>query len=445
MHRHAQRLGLIYRSAAVLFLLTVGLTAAVRVSLGGATAQSVTMTYDDTLHCYKVEFDLTTASHKEAGRQYAQRIVENIPQFAKFTDAALKETLEEAKMTFEQALANAKALSRNIPQDYMDEIDGMGMVFSDPSDEVGNGRLSPNKLFVSIIFEDVTESAACSAAAVFGPASATGSTIVGRNNDWPADEEMDKWNALFIFHNGDKSVAGNGLIGELFPTNVFNRHHVLGCSLASYPSSKATSGMEGKRSPTVDLRHAIESSRTLAEAETFLTGCDYATGSLLLLADKDKAHVLEYDASRPKGQRGRIRTPASGLRGGETWGLPDAIATVNSFVLPGGFDNHTNDPHNKLRFGNFRNLIKESLARGPLGVDQMQGVMGYTAWDGNSVTSGAIFRLGIGSGAQKDSSTFQSIVLKLDTLEMWMAYSAFGKRWPYHPVYYKVLERDPFK
>lgn len=404
---------------------------------------AVKITYDKKNLYYKVEFDLTSVSHKEMGRQYALALVEALPQFERFSDAALLATLKESNMTFQQALDNVNALKPNIPQEYLDELEGMGQVFSDTSDEVGNGRLSPNKIFVSEVFEDVTDNAACSAAAVFGTDSATGKTILGRNNDWSPDEEMDKWGALFIFHNGDKSVAGNGILGELFPTNVFNRHHVFGGSLDSYPSLKRTLPLTGMRSPTIDLRYAIEASRTLADAEAFLVKSKYATGSVIIVADADTAHVLEYDTSREDGQRARIRTAASELIPGESWSIPNAIACVNSYILPGSFDNH--DDHNKLRFSNFRNIFKASLTQGPAGVEQMQGVMGYTSWDGSSITSGAIFRMGVTSGNDKDSATFQSFVIKLDTFESWMAYTAHSARWPYRPVYYKILNGDPFK
>ena len=404
---------------------------------------AVSITYDNNHYLYKVAFDLTTVSHKEMGRQYALAIVEALPQFERFTDAALQTSLKDANMTFTEALDNANALKESIPQEYLDEIEGMGLVFTDPSDEVGNGRLSPNKLFVSVIFEDVMDDA-CSAAAVFGQGSATGKTIVGRNNDWTPDKEMDKWNALFIFHNGEKSVAGNGLVGELFPNNVFNSHHVFGAALASYPGKKMLLPLKGMRSPTIDLRYAMESSPTLADAEKLLSTSTYALGSLILLADQQTAHVLEYDTSRPVGESGQIRTDASELIEGESWGIANAIVSVNSFLLPGGYDNHKNDAHNRLRFDTFRNIFRASLMQGPIGVEQMQGIMGYTSWDGGAKTSGAIFRLGIATNNIQESATFQSLIVRLDTLEVWLAYSAYGARWPYTPVYYKILGGEPF-
>lgn len=396
-------------------------------------------TYDNKLMFYKVEFDSTAVSHREAGRQYAQALVEILPQFESHMDGFLKQTLEEAHMTFDQALQYADALKDNIPTEYMDEIEGMGSVFSYHSDEVGNGRLSPNKIFVLSIFEDVTDYSGCSASAVFGKASATGMTIVGRNNDWNPDEEMDNWNALFIFHNGDRSSAGNGMLGELFPNNVFNRYHVFAAALDSSFGKPLSFSQQGLRSPTADLRYAIENSRTLADAENFIINSKYAMGTVILMADQDTAHVLEYDISRPEGQRGRIRTDTSTLIDGVTWDLPGAIASVSSYLLPGSLANHIGDPHNTLRFDNFQKLFSGVFTEGPADVAQMQGIMGYTSWDGDAGTSGAIFRLSQGV------ATFQSLVLKLDTFEAWLAYSAHGKSWPYTPVYYKVLDGDPFR
>jgi hypothetical protein len=401
--------------------------------------RAATITYDEQLLIYKVEFDLTAASHREMGRQYAQAIVENFPQFERLTDAFLESTLKEVNMTFTKALENANVLKKNIPQEYLDEIEGMGLVFSYPSDEIGNGRLSPNKIFLSVIFQDATENTgACSASAVFGASSATGGTIVGRNNDWNPNPNMDTWNALFIFHNGNKSVVGNGMIGELFPNNVFNRHHVFAAALDSSPAMVPSLPISGTRSPTVDIRYAMETCHTLADAEKFLSENKYALGSLTLMADAETAHILEYDISRPEGQRGRIRLATSALIDGVSWSVPNAIASVNSYLLPGSFINHIGDAHNTLRFINFQQLFS-AVTEGPLGVKQMQGIMGYTSWDGNAGTSGAIFRL------ESGVATFQSLIVRLDTFETWIAYSAHGAPWPYTPVYYKVLDGDPFR
>lgn len=432
-------------AAAAMLLLLAGTALAPAAEPGG-----VTLAYDKTAGCYRVDFDLTTVTHREAGRQYAAAIRGNFPKFEALTDRFLKETIDDVnkgiadparRMSFAKALAAANALRKNIPREYLDEIDGMGLVFSWPVDKLGDGHLSANENFVSLIFEDVTQAAACSAAAVFGRGSATGKSIVGRNNDWPPNKEMDSWNAMFVFHNGDRSSAGNGMIGELFPNNVFNRHHLFGGSLDSWPSSEPSIPRHGARSPTIDLRWVIENSRTLAGAEKALARREYGTGSLILLADADTAHVLEYDTSRPAGQRGKLRSSTTKLRDGITWDMPEAIASVNSFLLPGAFPNHVGDSHNQLRLENFRKLLRQDLSGGPVNLDQMKAIMGHTSRDGCSATSGAIFRLGL----KNDSATFQSLVMRMDTFETWMAYSAYGAKWPYRPVYHKIFAGSPFR
>lgn len=412
---------------------------------------AVTIDYDNERLFYKIEFDLTAVSHREMGRLYAEAIRAALPNFEKVIDNFLADEIAAVDgMTFAKALENANILKRNIPQDYLDELDGMGLVFSDPSDELGTGRLSPNKVLVNAIFEDVMESSACSASAVFGSLSETGKTIVGRNNDWAPNEDMDKWNAIFIFHNGDKSSAGNGSIGELFPNNVFNRYHVFGASLDSYPGKRPFPLKIGMRSPTVDLRYALESNKTLASVENYLLKCNYSNGSIILLADPKTAHVLEYDISRKDRNRARLRTDSSRLIRGAYLGLSDAIACVNSFLLQDSFNNHFNDAHNKLRYESFQKLFVGAAKQGRLGVEQMQGIMGFTSWDGNSRTSGAIYRLGVTDPylpeeEQIDNTTYQSLVMKLDTFETWLAYSPNNSRWPYKPQYHKVLAGDPFK
>ncbi|TSA34116.1 MAG: hypothetical protein D4R65_06735 [Verrucomicrobiaceae bacterium] len=438
------------------FLQCAGPAAAMFFLLGGAAPVpaagpgGVTLAYDQKAGCYRVDFDLTAVTHREAGRQYAAAIRGKFPKFETLTDRFLQETIDDVnkgiadparRMTFAKALTAANALRKNIPRDYREEIDGMGLVFSWPVDKLGDGHLSANENFVSLIFEDVTQAAACSAAAVFGRGSDTGRTIVGRNNDWPPNKEMDSWNAMFVFHNGDRSSAGNGMIGELFPNNVFNRHHLFGGSLDSWPASEPSIPRHGARSPTIDLRWVIENSRTLAEAEKALARRDYGTGSLILLADADTAHVLEYDTSRPSGQRGKLRSSTTKLRDGITWDLPDAIASVNSFLLPGAFPNHVADAHNHLRLESFRKLLRRDLGEGPVTLGQMKDIMGYTSRDGCAATSGALFRLGI----KNDSATFQSLVMRMDSFETWMAYSAYGAKWPYRPVYHKIFSGDPFR
>lgn len=406
-------------------------------------SSAVTIKFNPERGFYRVDLDLRNTSHREVGRQYSLALLQALPNtFEAASDKSLQESLEAAKMPFAHALDVANKMMGNMPKDYRDEIDGMASVFAGNPDGLGNGQLSANKLILSVMQgEVIDDNPACSAAAAFGGGSATGHTIVGRNNDWSPDPEMDGWNALFVFHNGERSIGGTGSLGELFPSNIFNRWNMFAGSLLSYPDSPSTPSHTAEPwSISVDLRHAMENSQSLPDLERHFTAlanrASYTEGSLILVADKDTAHVIEFDKSRREGARVLVRTATSRLIDGVSWGIDSAIASVNSFVLPGGFANHLNDDHNKRRFESFQEFLRRP-AIDPAG---MQEIMGYTSSDGRAGTSGAIFRLGI-----EDCATFQSLVMRLDTYEMWLAYSGFGQAMPYRPVYHKVLDGDPFE
>jgi putative CocE/NonD family hydrolase len=414
-----------------------------------ATASAVSITRDPRLPFYRVDLDPTVVGHREMGRLYAEALLNTLPNFQEATDRELKQSLEGANLTLEAAAVRAEGMMATMPAEYRDEIIGMAERFQSGSDDLGNGLLSYNKVIVSVLESDILDLPACSAAAVFGGASTTGQTIVGRNNDWAPDPDVDNWNALFVFHDGDRSIGGTASLGELFPTNMFNRWHMFAGSLdASHDNLPHWA--KGPRSVTCDLRWALEHYQTLAEMEDFLVergnAGSYAAGSATLVADAATAHVFEYDTSPPGGPTGAIRTSRSGLIEGVSWDIQDAIVSVNGFLLPGGVDNHTTDLHNRCRFDSYKELFEQMLhgprQSVPIGVPEMQRVMGYTSDDGGAPTSGAIFRMG---PPNDGGATFQSLVMRLDTLELWLAFSAQGAEMPYTPQYYKVLDGSPFK
>ncbi len=278
----------------------------------------------------------------------------------------------------------------------------------------------------------------CSASADFGSASATGKTIIGRNSDWDTkdNERISKMHAITVFKNGNQSVVGVGLIGMLFPTTLFNPSHIFIAALDSYPGSQALS-VKGTRSQTADLRYALETYTTLTDTENFFRKNAYALGFITLIADENQAHVLEYDITHSDNKQ--IRETNSKLKNNVFWNIPNSIAAVNSFMLPGSFENQ--DAHNIKRFRNFETLYQNKLSRGhPIDNQDMQDIAGYTSTDGSAVTSGTIFRLGTSSD---EVTTYQSLIFKADTFELWMAFSPVG-RYPFKPTYYKIFNHSPF-
>ena len=112
----------------------------------------------------------------------------------------------------------------------------------------------------------------------------------------------------------------------------------------------------------------------------------------------------------------------------------DAIATVNSFLLPGNASNHTGS--NIARWDSYVEQYDTFLKAGKIGVDEMMKIAGYSGPDGKA-TSGAIFR------SMDHYPTVQSIVMRMDTFETYVFFAPVGEP-PYLPDYIKVFSGSPF-
>ncbi|MCB2187922.1 MAG: hypothetical protein KQJ78_16000 [Deltaproteobacteria bacterium] len=392
--------------------------------------------------CYQVDLDLSGLSHRDFGRDYARAIITAQPEFESLVDSFLKGMLDVTRqeapdLNFATLRSRAQDIVTNVPVDYVDEIAGMQDVFSYDRDQLGDGRLSRNEMLVFQLFADVFRPSLCSASAVFGDASTTGHTIIGRNLDWYdlPGQEMNQLHAVSIFRNGEKSFANFGFLGSLSVVSAVSDDHVFASVLdidtgLDYPDTK------DKHSYTLDLRYALENETTLQGAADYLTTYDYAHWHLVALADRDTAQVLENNVGSPS--RG-LRTSTSELIPGVTWNHPDAIATVNSFLLPGNYPTHFDAPSNVERFQSFQSLYDAYLTGGAaVDMDEMMQISGYPGPDGQGLgRTGAIFR------SRDGFPSVQSIVMDLDTLET-HAFFAPREAMPRQPDYAIVFAQDPF-
>lgn len=123
------------------------------------TMQKVAGTY------YRVDIDMSAASHYEIGRQYALQIQANVPDYEARIDSFLQYMiglLQHAQqqalppitplITFDDLNTRAHDLYANIPEEYQQEIQGMQSVFSYTTDMLGDGRLSQDELLVYELF-----------------------------------------------------------------------------------------------------------------------------------------------------------------------------------------------------------------------------------------------------------------------------------------------------
>ncbi len=387
---------------------------------------------------FLVTIDLTGLSHKDMGRMYGEKIRQAMPSYDTVMDAMMKDQfdmLKQAGLSFDIVKQRAIALLQQVQPEYRDEIEGMASVFSAAKDETGDGIFSRNEFLIWQFYADVVRPTQCSASAAFADASASGNTIVGRNLDWYSlkDNSLAKIHAVTIIHNGSRSIACINFLGQLTPVSGFNEHHVFGAILdcetgAAYPP------IQGKRSYHFDLRYGLENDSTIESLASFMKDRDYTFNHLIFLADEHSAGVLEDNI----GSKARsLRTPLSKLRPGAEWGIPNTFATVNDNRLPGNFVENPEYPGNLKRWSSLKNQYSSQLKSGRIDIEKMKLIAGFPSTDGSAKSSGALFR------SNDHTPTLQSIILKMDTYELWVGFAPQGKL-PMKPSYLQIFSGDPF-
>lgn len=420
---------------------------------------------------YAVTLDYANTTHKEMGRQLALSIRSVMPEYEQTLDGLLNLQMQILStiidgLTFDMIIARANALLPNLPREYQDEIAGMQETFNYNVDSLGDGKLSRNELLVFQLFPDVIRAYSCSASAAFGNGSVTGKTIIGRNLDWFSAtlKAGAALHAVTTFKNGDKSVCNISLLGHLAAVSMFNTHKVFGAVLdsdtgAAYPDVQPGSSY---RSYIFDLRYALENNATLTGVSNYMSDHTkkYTYNHLIFLVDENSAGVVENDVNDNLGSGRGLRVYDSALNEnlepGQTWvdmndnPITGALAVVNDFRLKGNQYNQK-QKFNTTRWTSFRifySLINSSVR---FDSDLMKAVTGYPGprFDGN-MDYGAIFlsvpapapALGHYSGFYGENSppygTMHSVVMKMDTMELWVHFTPQTDAPPRLPTYQQI-------
>ena len=86
-----------------------------------------------------------------------------------------------------------------------------------------------------------------------------------------------------------------------------------------------------------DLRFAMENYGSIHQISDYMKNRKYTYNHLIFLSDSKESFVLENNLNKNRSER----TSASELNKGVHWQFKDALACVNSFLLKGNTDNHT--------------------------------------------------------------------------------------------------------
>lgn len=310
---------------------------------------------------YEVLQDYTQGiTNFEMGEQTYQKILLAIPHYETIIDSYLAEIFPTQDI-YMLMLSRVDDLKPQIPDRYKEEIDGMGSKTSEMESIAGDGKLSAAELYLMQLLPDIARTTECSGISVFGSRSATGTPITARILDWygGAQNQLPKIQAVTTVKNTDKSICMIGYLGFIGILTAFNSDGVFAGILDS-PSELPYSSTN-KRSYISDIRLALESFSTIVDVATFLsdTSKKYTFNHLVLLSDKNSSGVLENNFSGTGlNTRRALRTDTSLLNPGITWEFPNAVATVNSFLLSGNLDNHSNISNNTARWDSFKKELQ---------------------------------------------------------------------------------------
>ncbi|HEX2926938.1 MAG TPA: C45 family peptidase [Ruminiclostridium sp.] len=349
----------------ILLIFQTACTGEIPVAKGSAVYYGKGVTITDKGNYFNIVLDFTKGlSHRQIGEEYARGILAVIPDYETLIDSYIAENL--FKSEYKEAFWRVDDIKTQLDKNYSEEIEGMAEVFSGGDENVrGDNKISKEELYLFNLFLDVIRGTQCSFISVYGPRSSTNKTITGRILDWRGGNknQIPRIQAVITMKNPGGSICSIGYMGFMGIITGFNDKKVFAAVQES--QSGAAYSSAGKRSYPLDLRYALENSKDLDSVIDFMKDDhkQYSVNHLIVFSDPNESKVLENNFSGRGTENGRVRravrTADSKLNKGITWGIKNAVASVNSFVLAGNYDNHTRNKYNTKRW----NFMREELSK----------------------------------------------------------------------------------
>ena len=320
------------------------------------------------------------------------------------------------KYTPEYLLACARTMEKHIPAEYIEEMKGIaagaGVAYEDilvmhtHADTVhyGHGWGKPD-----------SKPGECSNFAVWGPATADGALLHGRNLDWSTSGGAQKYPCVIDYHpfKGNRLclIAWAGAVGSVTGMNE------KGITYGEMTSSSTDETLDGM--PLfIQFRHILQYANTLEEAVEMQKSFDRTTGWNMMIGDGKTPdaralevsdnHVSLFAADDPREVSPPISEP-----------MKSAIRRTNHYVDP------ELQKLQAARAGiDITNLPREALAAALMQQDTWQRYDALGRWikeDYGKITpEKAIEYLGrppVGG----DTGNLHSVVFKPATQEMWVS------------------------
>ena len=325
---------------------------------------------------YEVVIDVTDGTALvEAADEYIAELKALVPDYEQIADSYLNYFLGDIagdvlppflpdSYAYDLALNRTGDVITQVPDEWRSLIERAASGFSGGTTNVlGDGRLSRDEAYMLNLITDVLRPSACSANAVYGDRSATGSTIATRNLEWIKGDQNQilRIQAVTTIKKADRSVMLIGFLGHFGGLSMYSDKGVFAAILDSATGANYSS--TGKRSYVFDLVEAMLNNDTLDEvAEHMINPANqYTFNHLIFLADPTTAKVVENNISGiGSNVRRAVRQAGSALNPGVSWNLADSVCTVNSFMLAGNTDNYSADPSDVSRWGDYTDLMTQA-------------------------------------------------------------------------------------
>lgn len=414
-------------------IFTCGCANYIQVVAGKTSYQEKGVSITDEGSYFNVVLDFTTGlSHEQMGEAYAKGILQMVPNYEELLDSYISEINNQIEYRY--SMYDVDGLKTQMDKNYTDEIDGMASVISkNYANSRNDNKVSKDELYLFNLVADIS-GAQCSFASVYGSRSSTGSTIAGRNLDWfgGSKNQISQFQAVITYVYQNKKVCSIGYLGYMGILTGFNDSKSFAAILLS-PTGEAYDA-QGKRSFPSDLRKALETCDSIDEIADYMKDSKkyYAINHIIALSDPSRSVVLENNFSGFGANDNRVkravRTSDSKLNDNVTWGISDAIGSVNSFLLYGNYDNHTHQDLNTKRWANMK---KQLLACGSkVTPDELKSVISY---DNGSPGDSS------GSGDLYNRTTAQMVLFQPATFSLEVYFRPKNsERNPDDPVFVKV-------
>lgn len=336
--------------------------------------------YETLLDSYLQELILMQAMRSdEAIQQEVQQGIQNegLETFSDLRIFLNEKHPELVPAIYNTLISNSKLVLKNTKQEYVDEIAGVSKAFTGKdTDVLGDGKLSHNEYLLINFMTDVFRPVQCSAVSVFGNYSENNKTIIGRNLDWyiGSERQLSKLSAVITYKkNGKHSICNVGFLGFIAVVTGYNDSGLFMATLDSGTNAPQTDF--GKISSyTMNIRECLEVETNIDTGYQMFLNKDYAYNFNITFADKNSSKVFECNISgNGSNMRRALRAYDSELNPGITWGIPNAVGAVNSFLLKGNCDNFTGMDEPRW------NSIKSELTKkgSKVSFDELKEVIAY--------------------------------------------------------------------